>query len=195
MFIQGHIIYDIISAVRNMSKERMRYKTTYLLENKERLAAITRNMRILTIISFIVPLAIYIALNTFIRNPSKWVWDWEPIVIITGLAGASIFHLLWILVANKGVEVEFKKDPIQGYQKWRRLPFLGATSLIWGYVAYGFMWEWTLSVIFLSIFVFLFIILFKYNEGYVDWVNRVVSLAEKRDKRLKRKEERRKKKR
>lgn len=173
----------------------MRYKTKYLLDNKEKLAKITRNMRIISIISFIVPLVLYIALNTFVQNPSKWAWEWEPIIIITGFAGASIFHLLWMVVANKGVELEFKKDPLNAYSKWRRLPFLGATSLIWGFAAYGFLWEWMLSVIFLTIFVFLFIVLFKFNEGYADWVNKIVRIAEKRSKRLQKQEERRTKKR
>ncbi|MCK5587468.1 MAG: hypothetical protein KAI34_01920 [Candidatus Lokiarchaeota archaeon] len=174
------------------SKERMKYKTTYLLENKEKLANITRNMRNITLVSLILPLALYIAVATLIRNPSKWMWDWEPLVIVTGLAGASIFHLMWIIVANKGVEIEFRKDPLYAYTKWLRLPLFGATSLIWGFVAYIFLWEWLLSLIFLPIFIFLFIILFKYNNGYYDWVKRIVRLAEKRDKRLQKQEERRK---
>jgi hypothetical protein len=178
-----------------MSKERMKYKTKYLLENKEKLSKITRNMRLISLISFILPVALFIAINTLVRNPSRWVWEWEPLVAVTGLTGASIFHLLWMVVVNKGVEIEFKKDPLYAHSKWLRLPFVGATSLIWGVVAYLFYWDIFISIIFLTIFVFLFIVLFKYNEGYVKWVEKILSLAEKRDKRLKKQDDRRKRKR
>ena len=174
----------------------MKYKTKYLLENKEKLSKITKNMRVFSMVSLILPLAVYIAIATFLQRPSSFTFDWEPLVAVTGLTGASIFHLLWMVVANKGVEMEFKKDPLYAYSKWLRLPFLGASSIIWGIIAYLFYgFVWGIIIIFLTIYIFLFIILFKYNAGYYDWVEKILSIAEKRDKRLQKQEDRRKKKR
>ena len=177
-----------------MSKERLRLKTTYLLENKEKLANIQKQMRIISIISLILPLVGYIAIVTFIRRPSQWAWDWEPIVIITTLGGAAFLHLLWLVVVRKGTELEFKKDPLRGYSKWLRLPFFGAASLLWGILCYFFLWEWTISFVFFPIYIFLFVIIFRFNNAFYEWIDRVLSVVEKKEKRLKERETRRKKK-
>ncbi len=178
-----------------MSKERLRLKTTYLLENKEKLVRITKNMRLISIVSLILPLIGYIAIVTFIRRPSQWVWDWEPIVILTMLAGASFLHLLWMVVVRKGIELEFKKDPLNGYKKWLRLPFFGAASLSWGIVCYFLLWEWAISVVFLTIFIFLFVVIFQFNQAFYKWMDKVLRTVERKEKRLKERETRRKKKR
>jgi hypothetical protein len=162
------------------------------LENKEKLINIQRNMRIITMLCLILPLIGFIASATFIRRPSQWTWDWEPIVILTMLAGATFFHLLWMVVVRKGTEMEFKKDPLRGYQKWRRLPFFGATSLIWGIVCYFLLWEWTISFVFIPIYIFLFLIIFNFNKGFYKWMDKVLRVVEKKEKRLKKKETRRK---
>ena len=178
-----------------MSKERLMLKTKYLLENKEKLVNIKRNMRITFMVSLILPLIGYMAIATFIRRPSQWAWAWEPIVILTTLAAAAFLHLLWIVVVRKGVELEFKKDPLYGYTKWLRLPFFGATSLLWGIVCYIFLWEWTISVVFLTIYIFLFVIIFRFNKAFYEWMDKVLRIVERKERRLKERETRRKKKR
>ena len=194
MLIHEHMVQDINSAVRNMSKERMKYKTKYLLENKEKLSKITKNMRAFSMVSLILPLAGYIAIATFLQRPPSFTFEWEPLVAVTGLTGASIFHLLWMVVANKGVEIEFKKDPLYAYSKWLRLPFFGAASLLWGILCYFFLWEWTISFVFFPIYIFLFVIIFRFNNAFYEWIDRVLSVVEKKEKRLKERETRRKKK-
>ncbi|MFX1520605.1 MAG: hypothetical protein ACFFCD_11880 [Promethearchaeota archaeon] len=178
-----------------MSKERLKLKTKYLLENKEKLVRIKENMRIISLVSLVLPLVGFTAIATFIRQPSQWVWAWEPIVIITMLGSASFLHLLWIVVVRKGVEVEFKKDPLRGYTKWLRLPFFGAASLLWGIFCYFLLWEWTISFVFFTIYIFLFIIIFRFNKGFNNWMDKVLRVVEKKEKRLKERETRKKKKR
>ncbi len=171
----------------------MRLKTTYLLENKEKLVNIKKKMRLTSMVSLILPLIGYMAIVTFIRRPSQWAWAWESIVILTMLASAAFLHLLWMLVVRKGTELEFKKDPLRGYTKWFRLPFFGATSLLWGIFCYFFLWEWTISVVFLAIYIFLFAIIFNFNKGFYEWMDTVLRVVEKKEKRLKERDTRRKK--